>query len=799
MSCSAEAAGASASAISAPHSTAAAAEANSTIAGTDSAAVTADSTSAAPDAAAADSASFAETRADEVVVTSRRRAERAQDVPIPIAAITGADLAAAGQSRFEELNQRLPSTNIQFNNPRQTSIAVRGLGNNPADDALESSVGVYVDGVYLGRASMANLDLVDLSQVELLRGPQGTLFGKNTTAGVLNVSTRLPTFDPEAQIEGSYGNYDYYQVKAAASDALIGDTLAGRVSFVKTYKRGFVHDYTNDLDLNGVNRSGGRAQLLWKPADSFSLRFIFDDSTENEDYGASVLYNTGPNGGAKYLGAVAAAGATVIQDPNFESTTINGRQHMRSDNKGYSAQADWKLGDYTLTSITAYRSWFFHPENDADGTNLDAFSNGGQRVRDHQMTQELRLVSPDSGPFSYVTGLYWFQQRQNNDSYLQYGSAAAAIGILRIGAPGFANGLVATGQQLKTDSGSVFGQITYRPAAGWELVAGIRDTYEQKGTAVEQSTSGSTNPVFVGTFPNRSIGPLERYDNNISGLFSASYKFTPDVLVYASASRGAKSGAIDPRIPPGGLPASTLYVAPEVATDGEIGIKSSLLDRRLTANANLFWTQVRDYQSTLLEPPSVGNTFVQVLANIGGVRTRGAETEIEFRPVDGFALRLAASFNDATYTDYRGAPCSAEALLAAGDLNPGQNGFTCDLTGKRLVGAPRWIVNPGATYSWSLPDGVRSEVGADYAWRSWFFGSADDSVYARVPSFGLVNARWRLERDFGGHPLSVGFWAKNLFDKRYVVGGLSTASALYNYGETPGDPRSYGVTLSWSL
>jgi len=178
MYCSAEAAGAAASASSAADSTpaAAAAEANSTIAGTDSAAVTAGSTAAVPDDAVADDASFAETRADEVVVSSRRREERAQDVPIPIAAITGADLAAAGQSRFEELNQRLPSTNIQFNNPRQTSIAVRGLGNNPANDALESSVGVYVDGVYLGRASMANLDLVDLSQVELLRGPAMDFF-----------------------------------------------------------------------------------------------------------------------------------------------------------------------------------------------------------------------------------------------------------------------------------------------------------------------------------------------------------------------------------------------------------------------------------------------------------------------------------------------------------------------------------------------------------------------------------------------------------------------------------------------
>jgi iron complex outermembrane recepter protein len=736
---------------------------------------------------------------DSVVVTARRRTEKAQDVPIPIAAISGAELEASGQSRLEELNEHLPSTNIQYNNPRQSSIAVRGLGNNPANDALESSVGVYVDGVYLGRSSMANLELADVNQVELLRGPQGTLFGKNTTAGVLNVTTRLPTFDPDAQIEGSVGDFHYYQVKAAASDGLIGDELAGRISFVKTYRQGFVYDITDGRHLDGVNRSGGRGQLLWKPSENFSLRFIIDDSSESEDGGAGVLYSTGPNGGAKYLAAIALAGANIVVDPNYATTTVNGRQHMTTDNSGYSAQADWKLGGFTLTSISAYRGWFFHPENDADGTNLDAFRNGGQRVRDHQVTQELRLVSPDYGALNYVTGVYWFQQQQNNDSYLQYGANGSAIQFLRLGTVGFANGLVSTRQQLKTESGSVFGQVTFKPAPDWDLTAGVRDTYEQKDTAVEQATSGSTNAAFLAANPTRSIGPLARYDNNVSGLLSAGYKITPDVLLYASVSRGAKSGAIDPRIPAGGLPLSTLYVKPEVANDGELGIKSSLLDHRLTVDANLFWTQVQDYQSTLLVPPSAGVNFVQVLSNIGGVRTRGVETEAEYRPVTGLVLRWAGSYNDARYTDYHGAPCSAEALLAAGNLNPGQNGFTCDLTGQRLVGAPQWILNPGASYAWTMTDSLMSELGADYAWRSWFFGSADDSKYARVPSYGLLNLRWRLERNISGHPLSLTLWSKNVLDKRYVLGGLTTAGPLYNYGETPGDPRSYGLTVSWSL
>src|SRR5271170_2863486 len=147
---------------------------------------------------------------DEVVVSARRRAENVQDVPIPITALNGTALDQSGVYRFENLNDRMPSLNVEFGNPRQTSIAVRGLGNNPANDGLESSVGIYLDDVYLGRPGMANQDLIDLDQVSLLRGPQGTLFGKNTTAGVLNVSTRLPTFTPEAVVEADAGNYGYY-------------------------------------------------------------------------------------------------------------------------------------------------------------------------------------------------------------------------------------------------------------------------------------------------------------------------------------------------------------------------------------------------------------------------------------------------------------------------------------------------------------------------------------------------------------------------------------------------------------
>src|SRR3569833_1511754 len=195
----------------------------------------------APDAGSSD-------QVESVTVSARRVTENVQSVPIPIAVVSGNALENAGQFRLEELNQRLPSTNVQFGNPRQTSVAVRGLGNNPANDALESSVGVFLDYVYLGRPGMANVDLFGLEQGALLRGPQGTLFGKNTTAGVLNLQTRLPTFQPEYRFEASGGNYGFYQVRGSASGPLYEDILAGRVSVARSRQDGFVEDLTNGRD-----------------------------------------------------------------------------------------------------------------------------------------------------------------------------------------------------------------------------------------------------------------------------------------------------------------------------------------------------------------------------------------------------------------------------------------------------------------------------------------------------------------------------------------------------------------------
>jgi iron complex outermembrane recepter protein len=742
----------------------------------------------------ADSAEYG--RLGEVVVSARRREENAQDVPIPIAAVSGADLAQANQFRLEDLNQRLPSTNIAFANPRQSSIAVRGLGNNPANDALESSVGVYLDNVYLGRSSMANIDLLDIDQIALLRGPQGTLFGKNTTGGVLNITTALPSFKPSAEAEASVGNYDYYQLRATATGPLIDDTLAGRLTATRTYRDGYVDNVVNGKNYDGESRWALRGQLLWQPSDALSVRFIAEHEEEHSDTGTSALFSLGPNGGLKYRNALAAAGALPpIYDPDYQTAQFDGSQHMVVRQTATSAEANYSLGDYKITSITAWRSWGFLPYNDADGTNLDALPNAGQEVHDNQFSEELRIASPGDRPLSWVAGLYYFWQQQHNQTFFFYGNNARAIGALGLGAPGWANGYYQTPQYLRTESGAAFAQLTYRPTSSWEFTAGIRDTQEGKAMRVTRSSTGPA--AFTAVYSPYDSGLQTLNNNSVSALLSASYKITPGIMTYASLSRGAKAGGINPAVPSAALGVKSLYVGPETAEDAEFGFKTSWLNQRITANVDVFWTEVKDYQANLQEPVSATNTFLTVLTNVGRVRTRGVETEVNASLSDGLTARFTGSYDNATYLRYNNAPCPVEALFPT-NASPGA--FSCSLTGRPLVGAPTWILNPGLTETHYLFAGLKGLAEVDWAWRSKQYGSADDSQFAQIPSYGVFNLHAGVQGSLGAdRTWTATLWSNNIFDKHYVTGGLTTASALYYYSLTPGLPRTYGLTLNAHL
>ena len=321
---------------------------------------------------------------ETVTVTTRRREESSQDVPTPMSVVSGQNLETQRVYRIQDLQQLVPSVNVAYMHARQSSVSIRGLGNNPASDGLEGSVGLYIDNVYLGRPGMAVFDLMDIEQLEVLRGPQGTLFGKNTTAGVINISTRAPTFTPERSIETSFGEDGYFQTKGTISGP-INDELAGRFSAYRTRSDGDIKNEYNGHDLNGGSRDGFRAQLLFKPNEDFNLRWIGDYNEEDSSAGTRVLYNTGPtiNGVNLYQSRANAAGATLVNG-SHRKVNLDNDQHVTVHQGGTSVEANWTLpSDFTLTSISSYRFWNFTPAND-DGLNVAANYNAGVSVEDKQ-------------------------------------------------------------------------------------------------------------------------------------------------------------------------------------------------------------------------------------------------------------------------------------------------------------------------------------------------------------------------------------------------------------------------------
>lgn len=727
-----------------------------------------------------------------VTVNARRREESAQSVPTPISVLSSETLETQRIYRVQDIQQLVPSTNVSYVHARQSSISIRGLGNNPASDGLEGSVGVYLDNVYLGRPGMAVFDLLDVEQLEVLRGPQGTLFGKNTTAGVLNITTRKPTFHQEGSVQSSLGEDGYWQTQGSFSGPLT-DTLAGRISAYHTEDDGYVKNIYNGHDLNGGKRQGFRTQLLFKPSETFNLRWIGEYNEEDSDNGVLSLYSTGPtiNGVNRYESLARQAGATLVSGKD-RKVNFDADQMVKVFQGGTSVEANWTLpNDFTLTSISAYRWWDFTPRND-DGLNVPVFYNAGVSVRDKQYSQEIRLASPTGEFFDYVLGAYYFKQDLDNKSFTYNGPQADIWNLTPAGA--LANVTTIGNGHIDTDSYALFAQGTWHLTERLDFTAGVRGTYEEKSAWVTRdapfggaAVTGAAAAARQGRVGAYDSGDLNQYSFAPSGLLSLSYRFNDQVLGYASLSHGEKSGGVNLTV--GAAPrlgTDSLLVGTERANNAELGVKSTLLDGRLQLNSNLFWTEVHGYQANVYDQIN----RVQYLANAGSVRSRGLEFEATALPVRGLTLNFNGSWNDVRYTEYDDAPCPPEVSLASATA-------TCDLSGHQVVGASKYIANLNGQYKWQLSERIEPYVTASYAFRSKAVGTIDDSDYGQIPSYGIVNLSTGVRLDQGDGVLDLSLWVKNAGDKTYFTSLWNSANG--GYAGVLGTPRTVGATVRYDF
>ncbi|MDR2678156.1 MAG: TonB-dependent receptor, partial [Zoogloeaceae bacterium] len=654
---------------------------------------------------------------ETVTVTVRRREEDSQRVPASVSSVRGDDLADKRISQVQDLQQVLPSANAAFMHARVSAVAVRGIGNNPASEALEGSVGLYVDNVYYARPGMLAIDLVDLEQVDLLRGPQGTLFGKNTTGGVLSLTTKKPTFSPERSISLSAGNRGYYQALLSFSGPL-SDTLAARLSLSRTHDDGWLKNVYNGQRSNSVDREGFRAQALWKPNGGFDLRVIADYNHEDDSQGTMVPYGFVPATALRPVSwsqvVVGMGGQPFITDPEKHKVNFDAEQGLSVYQGGLSAEANWHLSNgFDVTSVTAWRNWIFHPRNDPDYTALDLAENAGASVRHKQFSQELRLASPKGERFDYVLGAYYYWQKISSDSFLNPGTHPFAAYLPRNSEQ----------SKLETNSYALFAQGNWHLTPRLDLGLGLRGTYEiKKGSSHREAPTAWDS------------GKLTVRDFSPSGLFSLSYRFSDRFLGYTLLAYGEKSGGVNPTSALETLGTDAMKIKPEKAGNFEVGFKSDWLDRRLQVNSNLFIGKIKDYQTTTYVTSPASPTLTSVLTNAGDVKTWGLEFDVKARPIQGLSLSLNGSYNHARYTRFGNAPCALEIQALQGKRNG-----DCDLSGEPLAGAPEWIVNLGGRYDWFVGEGVSQYLVANYAWRSEAEGNLDNSRYARIPAYGLLN------------------------------------------------------------
>jgi iron complex outermembrane receptor protein len=751
------------------------------------AAATGDAAAAAAPAASADAAgaegSDTALAGAEVVVTARHQVERAQDVPVALSVVSGSNLERTGAYTIADLQQQTPSLTAYNSNPRNSSTAIRGIGVSSASDGLDTSVGIYVDNVYLGRPGMALADLVDVDRVEVLRGPQGTLFGRNSSAGVINITTRAPSFDFGLYAEASGGNYNYNQERLAITGPLVDGLLAFRVTGFNTHRDGILPNLKTGAPANSVGRSGGRVQLLATPSSNFKLRWIADYSQEDDTCCVSATKVVLPASlsatTARTLQTLAALGYV----PTAGSFTRgNAPQEMRTHQWGTSLQADWDLGFATATSITAYRHWYFNPLQDSDFTPLDVIQVNVATTRYKQVSQEFRLASRP-GRFNWQAGAYYFHQRLQDHYILnQFGYDASAFytTYARLANPNAAAITIAPGSQYlddvdtHTNSLAFFGQANFEITPRLIATGGIRYTRDKRVGVSDTSLAGTPNPATSLPFHYN----VTVRNNNVSWLGSLSWKPTDNLLAYVSYSTGYKGAGLNLN---SAVSAGTpLVLQPEKVRAWEAGLKQQWFDNRLTLNVDIYRTGLSGLQANIV--PSNGNR--SYLANVGDVIAKGVEADATWRVSPVFTLTANGAYNDAKYSAYHNAPCPV-----------GVTGV-CDLTGGRVYQAPKWTGNAIADVHFETANGVRPYAIARYAYRSNMYGTVDDGPYGRIPGYGLAEFRIGAAFKQGKYDLSA--WVENAFDKKYYL-NLTTnqivGASPFAFAGQLGAPRTYGLTL----
>ncbi|MET0270820.1 MAG: TonB-dependent receptor [Sphingomonas sp.] len=734
--------------------------------------------SPAPSAAVADPVPDAGGLAD-IVVTAERRSQSLQRVPLAITAIPADVIETRRITDATDLNAVAPSLTSTSgpSNKGHLVVFIRGIGESEPILTSDSPVSIYVDGVILGRTTGSVFELVDLERIEVLRGPQGTLYGRNTTGGAINLITRKPADTFGIDMLGSYGNLGYTQGRVSIDTGLLGESgLKAKLSYIHRERQGYVDDPAapDDRDPGAYNIDAFRGVLAFDRGGALRATYAFDYADNQAIIPPSQLTAMSANALAYFSRSATVGGSPFIApSPERLKRLRPDRSPVRDRNVGHSLTVELDLGPNTLLrSISGYKSWKNRIVNtDLTGNSglvglvvspappglrpIEVFGATNTR-RQHQFSQEINLIGGFGDRIDYVLGGYYFREKafELNPQFYTFVTSIPGLGLAGV------NLTNTLDYDHVSTSYAAFGQVTYRLTDALSVIGGLRYTKDEKRLV-------QTRPL---------ARMLSNSWNRVNYSATLQYQASPDLMIYGRVASGYKAGGFNARAVNDGY-------EPESLTAYEIGIKNQLFDRRLRLNAALFYNDLKDKQLNQFLAGSGGASSIAV--NAGSATLKGAELEIEALPFQGLRLNGAIGYVDRDFKTFVVRDPVSNALVDVADQ-------------------ARFSYSAGATYNlggeYAIRDVAGGELSArlDYAYRSKVYFNVvpqfvpfDEAISA--PGFGLLDGRIQLGGvPLGGTTATFSLWGKNLTDKTYRTSGTDFGAlgfAINTYGE----PRTYGV------
>jgi len=714
----------------------------------------------------------------DIIVTAQRRAERIQDVPIAVSVVTAADILARSSQNIADLLTTAPNVTRTGGGSGKgdANFFVRGIGQVDNSVAVDPGVGIYVDEVYLGRLQGASFDLFDIERVEVLRGPQGTLWGKNTIGGAISVITRDPKLGTtSASVRGVAGSRNHFDAFGNVN-LPIGDKWAVTAAGIFKRQDGYARNVYTGTRFSGSKVEGGRIKLLGEINDQLSVRLSADYVHDHGTPSNIILLAYNPNlVGMTPFGPMAGLSPTGIPllpdqgaDRGDQKTSYNGVPALDTTNSGgVQGTVTWAGDNVEIKSITAYRKLHRSVWNDFDGTGY-RFYDSFNEIRQHQFSEELHLTGQAiDNRLHYVLGAYYFHENAFNQVNLCTGNAPPRL-----------TGPCLNSEnpiRLIVDSYAGFANVNFAVTDRLSVTGGIRYTYEKKKQSfasylVNQGVTGPGFPVIFippgSTFT--ALPPSSVHDSFSSWTPKVTIDFKPssDILLYGSYAQGFKSGGFS------GRPSNSTIVSyrPEVVNTFEIGAKTTLLPRKLFFNVAAFTSNYKDIQLLITIPPGLFDT-----ANAGTARIKGVEAELFGQPVKNLGLTLTAGYLDAKYTK----------------LAPNIVGLALS---NRLPLVSKWTLSAGAQYRIPITNTSDFTVRADYSYRSTFSFQLENDPFEIEKGYGLVNLRGQY--NFGDGKYSIAVYGLNVAGKKYFLNRTDGLNSLGIAVGIPGRPAEWAAEFS---